>query len=291
MYNVVMNKLNIQYIDPKNIIPYVNNHKIHSDEQILRLASSIQEYGFDQPIVVDKNMVIIKGHGRREAAIRLNLKSIPVIVNEVLDEYQVKAARIADNKTSSNEYNLDALKFDIGTLNMQEYNLASLGIQPFELDQLMKELDQSNFTNDFQEISDKVSQQQSEILPVIKIENENFYTDKIETPIYEPKGEKPIITELIDLNKYKSLCNEIEKSNLSKDEKEFLLLAASRHIVFNYEKIANFYAHSAKTSQELFENSALVIIDFNKAVENGFVKLSKEMNESYISNQEDDDQN
>ena len=286
-----MKKIEIIYEKPENLIPYVNNHKVHSDEQILRIASSIQEFGMDQPVVVDKNMVIIKGHGRREAALKLKLKTIPVIIADELDEYQVKAARIADNKSSSVEYDLDALKFDIGTLNLQGFNLASLGIQPLELDELMKELDQSNFENDFQEISDKVSQQQSEILPVVGVENENFYTDKIETPIYEPKGEKPFINDLIDLNKYKSLCQEIEQSNLSGEEKQFLMFAASRHIVFNYEKIANYYAHSGKTTQGLFENSALVIIDFDKAVENGFVKLSKEMNESYISNQEDDEQN
>ena len=286
-----MKKIEIIYEKPENLIPYVNNHKVHSDEQILRIASSIQEFGMDQPVVVDKNMVIIKGHGRREAALKLKLKTIPVIIADELDEYQVKAARIADNKSSSVEYDLDALKFDIGTLNLQGFNLASLGIQPLELDELMKELDQSNFENDFQEISDKVSQQQSEILPVVNVENENFYTDKIETPIYEPKGEKPVINDLIDLNKYKSLCQEIEQCNLSNEEKQFLMFAASRHIVFNYEKIANYYAHSGKTTQGLFENSALVIIDFNKAVENGFVKLSKEMNESYINNQDDDEQN
>ena len=286
-----MKKIEIIYEKPENLIPYVNNHKVHSDEQILRIASSIQEFGMDQPVVVDKNMVIIKGHGRREAALKLKLKTIPVIIADELDEYQVKAARIADNKSSSVEYDLDALKFDIGTLNLQGFNLASLGIQPLELDELMKELDQSNFENDFQEISDKVSQQQSEILPVVNVENENFYTDKIETPIYEPKGEKPFINDLIDLNKYKSLCQEIEQSNLSSEEKQLLMFAASRHIVFNYEKIANYYAHSGKTTQGLFENSALVIIDFNKAVENGFVKLSKEMNESYINNQDDDEQN
>lgn len=281
-----MKKIQVVYEKPENLIPYANNHKFHSDEQLMRLCSSIQEFGFDQPVVVDKNMVIIKGHGRREAALKLKLKTIPIVIADDLDEYRVKAARIADNKTSSNEYNLDALKFDIGTLKLQEFNLASLGVQPLELDQLMKELDQTDFANDFKEINNKVSQQESEILPVV--ENENIYSDKIETPIYEPSGEKPNLNDLVDLNKYKSLCSEIKQSNLSNEEKEFLIFSASRHIVFHYEKIANYYAHSIKSLQELFENSALVIIDFNKAIENGFVKLSKEMNESYINNEADE---
>lgn len=143
VFHYDMKKLNITYDKPENLIPYANNHKIHSDEQILRLAASIQEYGFDQPIVVDKHNVIIKGHGRREAAIKLKLKTVPVIINDELDEYQVKAARIADNKTSSNEYNMDALKFDLGTLNMQNYNMALTGVPELELSGLMKDIDQS----------------------------------------------------------------------------------------------------------------------------------------------------
>jgi hypothetical protein len=73
----------------------------------------------------------------------------------------------------------------------------------------------------------------------------------------------------------------IKESKLPEKEKQFLMAAASRHIVFNYSKIANFYAHSSKECQELMEDSALVIIDFNKAIENGFVKLSEELNEMF----------
>lgn len=130
--------------DPKSLIPYKNNNKIHSEEQILRLAASIQEYGFDQAIVVDKNNVIIKGDGRRSASIKLNLPLVPTIIREDLTENQVRASRIADNKSSSNEYNNDAIKFDLGLLNSQEFNLALTAIQPLELEQLMKD----NFIDD-----------------------------------------------------------------------------------------------------------------------------------------------
>lgn len=134
-----MKNLEITYEKPENLIPYVNNNKIHSDDQILRLASSIQAYGFDQSIVVDKNKVIIKGHARREAAIKLKLKQVPIIIRDDLNENEVKAARIADNKTASTEYNNDALKLDLGFLNSQDFNINLTGIQPFELDQLMKD--------------------------------------------------------------------------------------------------------------------------------------------------------
>lgn len=281
----IMEKLKIKFEKPENLIPYVNNNKIHSDEQILRIASSIQEFGFQQPVVVDKNNVIIIGHGRVQAAIKLKLKSVPIVVADHLDEYQVKALRIADNKTSSNEYDIDKLRFDIKSLELKDFNMSSLGIRIDELEDLLKDIDLDIPKMDFLKVEEQKQQKQIEsIIKQREDENENIYTDKIATPIYEPKGEKPKLSDLIDLNKYNSLCKEIEKSDLSKEEKEFLMFSASRHIVFNYENIANYYAHSEKKSQELFEKSALVIIDFDKAIENGFVNLSKEINESYIEN-------
>jgi len=79
--------------------------------------------------------------------------------------------------------------------------------------------------------------------------------------------------------------SESESSQLPEDEKQFLRSAAERHKVFNYENIAEYYAHSSKDCQELMEDSALVIIDFNKAIENGFVKMSREISEVYASEQ------
>ena len=70
--------------------------------------------------------------------------------------------------------------------------------------------------------------------------------------------------------------------SLNKEHKEFLKLSATRHIVFNYEKIADMYAHSEKQMQEHMENSALVIIDFEKAIELGYVKLSEEIASQYL---------
>ena len=69
----------------------------------------------------------------------------------------------------------------------------------------------------------------------------------------------------------------IKNSNVSEEEKKFLKLAASRHIVFNYAKIADYYAHASKEMQELMEQSALVILDIDDAIANGYVKLSKDI--------------
>ncbi len=104
-----------------------------------------------------------------------------------------------------------------------------------------------------------------------------LYTTKIKSPIYEPKNAKPTVDSMVDTTKERSLAERIQAADISKADKDFLLLAATRHIVFNYEKIADYYAHSSKEVQELMEESALIIIDFNKAIELGYVKLTKEL--------------
>lgn len=113
-------------------------------------------------------------------------------------------------------------------------------------------------------------------------ESEKKYSSKIEAPIYEPKNAKPHILELCDKSKTHRLMKEIEQSNLPHEEKMFLLDAARRHSVFNYEKIADYYAHSSKEMQNLMERSALVIIDFEKAIQLGYVKLCDEIRTQYL---------
>jgi hypothetical protein len=112
-------------------------------------------------------------------------------------------------------------------------------------------------------------------------EGDDAYTKKIESPIYEPKGTKPEIADLYDLKKANEMIEKISASDFPKDVKSFLTLAAYRHVVFNYENIAEFYAHSPAKIQDFMESSALVIIDFNKAIENGFVVLTEKIAEAY----------
>ena len=107
------------------------------------------------------------------------------------------------------------------------------------------------------------------------IENDKRYTTKVQIPHYEPRNEKPNIHSLVDDRKYRELLNQIYNSSLPEEEKEFLRMAATRHIVFNYSRIADYYAHSSKQMQELMENSALVIIDIDNAIANGYVTMSK----------------
>ena len=107
----------------------------------------------------------------------------------------------------------------------------------------------------------------------------DIYTSKIKAPVYEIKGDKPKLSELVDDYKVKELLDKIDKSVAPAGVKAFLRTAATRHYKFDYAKIAEYYANSNPEVQELFEQSALVIIDFDKAIENGFVQMNKRLME------------
>lgn len=109
----------------------------------------------------------------------------------------------------------------------------------------------------------------------IQVKKDERYTEKVGKPIYTPSERCPHIGELTDLTKYKSLLRQISAADISEDEKDFLRLAAARHIVFHYSLIADYYAHADKNMQEQMERSALVIIDFDKAIELGYARFSK----------------
>ena len=111
------------------------------------------------------------------------------------------------------------------------------------------------------------------------MEGDTKYSRAITIPQYEIKGEKPLIPELYNNKKVVELLNHIKNSNVSEEEKKFLTIAAYRHYLFNYSKIAGYYPHASKEMQELMEESALVIIDIDDAIMGGYVKLSNKLNQ------------
>lgn len=108
------------------------------------------------------------------------------------------------------------------------------------------------------------------------------YSASVESPIYEPSHEKPNVLLLCDASKTRALLDEIDRSELGEQEKEFLRAAAWRHAVFHYEYIADYYAHAGEQMQRLMERSALVIVDFDSAIEQGFVRLCKQVRRQYL---------
>lgn len=104
------------------------------------------------------------------------------------------------------------------------------------------------------------------------------YTQKITTPVYEPHGERPEVAQLYDTAKTDELIAAVTSDpTLPDDVRAFLIAAAQRHTVFHFKRIAEFYAHASPSLQRLMEASALVIIDYNDALANGFVRVSKRL--------------
>lgn len=99
------------------IQPYELNAKIHDEKQVERIAKSIKEFGWSQPIVVDKGGVIIAGHGRRLAAIKLGLDKVPVWVRDDLDAEQVRALRLADNRVAIGDIDTSLLQKELADLD------------------------------------------------------------------------------------------------------------------------------------------------------------------------------
>ena len=123
-----------------------------------------------------------------------------------------------------------------------------------------------------------------------KRDGEDFeYSSKIEAPHYNITGENPAVEELYDTEKADELAREVDAANVPKEVKRFLKAAAMRHVVFNFRNIAEYYAHADAKVQRLMEKSALVIIDFEDAIRNGFVIVSEKMDALRTKESEVDD--
>ena len=146
----------VERVPIEDLIPYANNAKSHPDEQVKKIASSIKNYGWDQPIVVDADDEIIKGHGRRQAAELLGIDEVPVIRRDDLSDAEAKAARIADNKTAESPWDDDLLGTELALLEDQPIDMDTLGFDEDELDSVIGEasLDDEDIEEAFGDLPD-----------------------------------------------------------------------------------------------------------------------------------------
>lgn len=239
--------MKVEYVDPAELVPYGKNAKQHTPAQVEKIANSILRFGWQQPIVVDRKKVVIIGHGRLAAAKELGQKKVPVVYADNLSDEDVKALRLADNKLNESEWIEDFLaeelaELDIAGIDMSQFGFDSVG--------------------DLDEIA-------------------NPYTKTVNIPQYEPTGENPPIEQLVDRQKTNDLLKEIDECSVSDEEKDFLRLAAQRHLAFNYKKVAEYYANASEEMQELMEKSALVIIDYDDAIAYGYTRLNNDVREMF----------
>lgn len=227
--------------------PNPNNPRIIKDDKFKKLVKSIEEFPemmAKRPIVcvtdVDGKIYPLGGNMRLKALQELKYKEVPdewVLMADEWTEEQRREFVIKDN-VGFGEWDWEDLANNWDAEKLEEWGLD---------------------------------------VPSNDNKDSDLYTTKVESPIYEPKDEKPKEDDLIDLGRYNILMDKINNADLPDKQKLFLQLAATRHIEFNYAKIAEYYAHEDGLMQDLMEDSALVIIDYDKAIELGFVKLFSDL--------------
>ena len=120
--------MTIEYMPVSRLVKYNNNAKLHPDEQVAEIAKSIERFGFRQPVVVDRNFVIVIGHGRVAAAKLLGLKEVPVTVADDLTDDEVNALRLVDNKLNQSAWDFSALEAELATIT--GIDMTDFGFQP-----------------------------------------------------------------------------------------------------------------------------------------------------------------
>ena len=274
--------MQIKEVKTADLIPYANNARTHTEDHIEQIAAAILEFGWTNPVLVGGENGIVAGHGRVRAAKLLQDRGesifyppdeegnrveipkgyVPVINAAGWTDEQKRAYILADNQLALNAgWDEDLLKVELAALDECGFDLSLIGFDEDEL---------------------------SSLLGLGGDADGYAYTKKIIAPTYEPDGEKPDIDELVDMEKCNELLRAIEASTLPEDEKTFLRRAAARLMVFDYHLIADYYSHSGEEMQDLMERLALVIIDFEKAIENGYVKLTADLSETFLEATEDD---
>lgn len=244
--------------------PYDKNSRTHTDEQVEQLINSINEFGFTNPVLIDEKNGIIAGHARVLAAKNIGLDEVPTIVCSGLSDSQKKALVIADNQLALNAgWDYDILKTEIEALQDSNFDIELLGFDDSSLDEILGGISVGS-GGDFND-------------------SDGNYSRKIEAPIYEPTGAMPAVSDLSDESKTNELKADINTADIPEDVRLFLLSAAERHTVFDFSQIAEYYAHAGADVQRLMEDSALVIIDFDRAIENGFVKMSESIRDEFAS--------
>jgi len=154
----------VQILDLASLVPYEKNAKKHSDDQVANIAALIQRLGWTNPIIVDKDLVIIAGHGRRLAALKLGMTKVPVIVRDDLTKEEADALRLADNRIASTDYDValeqEALQA-LADFNL-DLDFAAMGYTERELDFMTNDLGAMDDDIFIEDISSAVQEQKDQ---------------------------------------------------------------------------------------------------------------------------------
>jgi hypothetical protein len=244
----------------KDLVPDPKNRRKHTPRNVGMIVDALNKVGAGRSIVIDENNEVLAGNATIEAAGEAGITKVKVVETNGSEVVAVRRTGLTDDQKR------DLAMYDNRAAELAEWDIEQL------TEDMSDSIDLSAFFYE-RELDDLLQKAKEDGI------DPNGYSSKVDSPIYKPNRDKPLVSELYDVRKYKELKAAIIDSELSEQDKDFLIVAAQRHVVFDYSKIADFYAHSDKAVQELMEDSALVIIDFNKAIEKGFVKLYEDFQE------------
>lgn len=240
-----------------------HNYRKHSETNKARIKKSIDEAGLGRSVVIDADGVLVAGNGVQsvvdpDTPVRVvETDGTELVVVKRTDLHtgdpRRKTLAFADNATGDDvEWDMEAVEAD----GWEQDELEEWGVVE------CKDEGDGNEEGDGEK-------------------NGGNYSRKIEVPVYTPTGEDVPVGSLTNREKFNELVAEIDASGIDSEVADFLKAAAARHIVFDYARIGDYYANATPEVQRLMERSALVIIDFEKAIENGFVKMSEELRKEY----------
>lgn len=181
------------------IKPYEKNAKKHSKKQIQQLANSIKEFGFNQPVVVDKDGVLIVGHGRLEAAKFLGFKEVPAITLDISEE-KANAYRLADNKLNESEWDMKLVIDELKNLNVDIFDLTG-----FDKDLIITSVEidvAGNLINEYKLDTDNVSAFATNQVMLVQFYLEKYQLDRLSTLRNKMNPEltiKDFIIKLLDI--------------------------------------------------------------------------------------------
>lgn len=266
-----------EYLPLDEIPVALVNPKLHSDAEI---RASLRRFGYVEPgLIDDRTGRLVAGHGRLAAlqAMRADSDPPPAGIEVRADgawlvpvtrgwasssDMEAHAVGVALNRlTEAGGWDNEALAELLEDFAGGEHGFDGLGFGGGDLDEILAGL-----------------------APAVEPEPAENYSRKIQAPVYEPTGVCPAVADLYDPGPAVSLRAEIDQADLPDDVRAFLAAAADRHIRFRFDRIAEFYAHADAGVQDLMERSALVIVDFDRAVELGFVKLTDRLAAGYAEN-------
>ena len=262
----------IEWRSVDKLIPYAKNDRTHSDEQVAQIAGSIKEFGFNNPVLVDKDNSVIAGHGRLMAARKLGMDKVPVVELEHLTESQRKAYVLADNRIALNSgWDTSMLSLELQDLK-DDIDLSLLGFYPDELDALLNPIEETEGLTDEDAVPDVPDEPKTKLGDIYILGNHRLMcgdSTSIDSVDKLLEGERPdmVFTDPpynIDYQGVKDKRDKIKNDKMSDEAFKDFLMQSLYSCETMYVCCSWQYAHLFKEAMEAIGRKPKAMIVWDK---------------------------